>query len=143
MKNLCITNVDSNFKRNQRKSVDPLGSSQVRRDKPDLAAYNGTMNPAHSNHPCAKPVLITLVTVWLLAASAVEASELPDREQLRFRSQSYVTAKLGEPDNKSTPIGTHAEYTLWYYPNFVVAFANGRVIHLFAKDSLHRITLND
>ena len=82
-----------------------------------------------------------LVLATFLQAAALTASELPNLDEFRFRSDSFVLERLGEPQRRSEAIGTHASYSLWTYPNFTVAFANRRVIHVFSKDSLRRVEL--
>ena len=62
---------------------------------------------------------------------------------LRWKSEEQVRAQLGDPDSVRGPIGTHASYQLWDYPEFSVAFANNRAFHLFDKNSLHRMELNE
>ncbi len=58
------------------------------------------------------------------------------RAQLIWQASDAVRARLGEPMSERAPIGTHASYSLWVYEQVVVAFANGRVIHVFDRHEL-------
>lgn len=71
------------------------------------------------------------------------AASAQDVNDIRWKSEAQVKAVLGEPNSVSTPIGTHATYTLWQYNDFTVAFANSRAFHLFNKDSLQKVNLNE
>jgi len=73
-------------------------------------------------------------------STSVSAQSL---EQVRWKSEQQVQNLLGEPQNKSAPIGTHASYTLWNYGDFTVAFANNKAFHLFKKDSLTKVVLEE
>lgn len=64
-------------------------------------------------------------------------------QELRWQSESKVRAKLGDPLSIRGPIGTHASYQLWNYPNFSVAFANNRAFHVFDEDSLRKLELEE
>lgn len=64
-------------------------------------------------------------------------------EQVRWKSESQVREILGEPNNITAPVGTHATYTMWKYDNFTVAFANSKAFHLFNVDSLRKVELNE
>lgn len=83
--------------------------------------------------------LLTLAAVLALSNSA-SAQNIND---IRWKSEAQVKAVLGEPNSVSNPVGTHASYTLWQYDNFTVAFANNRAFHMFNKDSLQRMELNE
>ena len=82
-----------------------------------------------------------------LAAIAQQSGDQMDMQALlsdiRWKSEQQVRDKFGDPDSIRGPIGTHASYQLWNYPDFSVAFANNRVFHLFDKDSLHKFELNE
>lgn len=82
----------------------------------------------------------------ILIAAALFGSQLAlaqDVEQVRWKSESHVKGLYGEPNSVRGPIGTHATYKLWQYDNFTVAFANNRAFHLFTKDSLQRLDLEE
>jgi len=79
--------------------------------------------------------LALLVTVSTANAQSVE--------QVRWKSESQVEAILGEPQSKTSPVGTHATYTLWQYDGYFVAFANSRAFHLFRTDSLKKMALDE
>lgn len=64
-------------------------------------------------------------------------------EDIRWKSEQQVAAMLGEPLSKSSPIGTHAAYTLWSYEGFIVAFADNKAFHLFKVGSLNRVELSE
>lgn len=82
-------------------------------------------------------MLATSVALFSTSASAQNINDI------RWKTESQVRAALGEPNSMSVPIGTHASYTLWQYDNFTVAFANNRAFHMFNKDSLQRMDLNE
>ena len=73
----------------------------------------------------------------LLLSSAFVVAE-PSREQMAWQSKAQVRDQWGEPNTKTTPVGTHAEYERWIYETFTVAFANGHVIHVFDNNSLRQ-----
>jgi hypothetical protein len=85
--------------------------------------------------------------IFLLLASSplllTDAASAQDINDIRWKSEAQVKAVLGEPNSVSTPIGTHASYTLWQYNDFTVAFANNRAFHLFGKNSLQKLNLNE
>jgi len=64
-------------------------------------------------------------------------------DQIRWKGESQVRTILGEPQSVTPPVGTHASYTLWKYDGYTVAFANGRAFHLFGKNSLRKVDLNE
>ncbi len=64
-------------------------------------------------------------------------------EDVRWKTEEQVRSVLGEPLKTSNPVGTHASYTLWEYQEFTVAFANNRAFHLFDKNSLRKIELDE
>jgi len=64
-------------------------------------------------------------------------------DQIRWKSETQVRAILGEPQNITSPVGTHARYTMWRYENYIVAFANGKAFHLFDKNSLRKFELSE
>ena len=78
----------------------------------------------------------------LFAATASQALA-QSVEQIRWKSTSQVRAILGEPENVTSPVGTHASYVLWSYQNFTVAFANGKAFHLFKKNSLNNLSIDE
>ncbi len=83
-----------------------------------------------------------ILAISILAASGgqVLAQSI---DQVRWKSTEQVRAILGEPKSVSSPVGTHATYVMWQYEGFTVAFANGKAFHLFRKDSLNRIQLEE
>lgn len=81
-----------------------------------------------------------LCLATFLLASVANAQDIND---IRWKSESQVRATLGEPISITPPVGTHASYTLWKYDNFTVAFANNKAFHLFDKNSLKKIELNE
>ncbi len=58
------------------------------------------------------------------------------KEELRWQNQEAILQRFGEPLKRGATRGTHADYSLWEYSEFFVAFANQRVTHVFEKDSL-------
>lgn len=64
-------------------------------------------------------------------------------QQIRWQSESKVREILGAPKAVRGPIGTHASYQLWEYEDYSVAIANNRAFHLFDKNSLHRMVLEE
>ena len=79
--------------------------------------------------------LIFVVAV-LLSSGTLNAQQIPTVEQIKWKSEAQIREMLGEPQSTQGPIGTHATYSLWQYPDFTVAFSNQRAIHVFDKDSL-------
>lgn len=86
-------------------------------------------------------LLSTLTAALMAMFSGVASAQ--NVNDIRWKSEAQVRATLGEPNSVSTPIGTHATYTLWQYDNFTVAFANSKAFHLFDKNSLNRLDLNE
>ncbi len=84
---------------------------------------------------------IVLAPLAFLATNSVVNAQ--DVEQVRWKSESQVEAILGEPQSKTSPVGTHASYTLWQYEGFTVAFANNRAFHLFKNNSLNKMALDE
>lgn len=83
----------------------------------------------------------TIVFIALfLISSLAQAQSIED---IRWKSESEVRAILGEPQTITSPVGTHATYTMWKYVNFTVAFANNKAFHLFKNDSLKRFELQE
>lgn len=82
---------------------------------------------------------LALALSLIVMNSAVNAQEVND---IRWKSESQVRAILGEPLSATSPVGTHASYTLWRYDGFTVAFANNKAFHLFKNNSLDRIDLD-
>lgn len=64
-------------------------------------------------------------------------------DQIRWKSAEQVRAILGEPQSITAPVGTHASYTMWIYEDYTVAFSNGKAFHLFSKNSLHKLDLQE
>ena len=62
---------------------------------------------------------------------------------LRWKSESEVRNRLGDPQSIRGPIGTHASYQLWNYEGFSVAIADNRVFHLFDESSLRKMQLEE
>lgn len=89
-----------------------------------------------------KPGFITLLIVasFTLFGGSASAQNIND---IRWKSEAQVRSTLGEPNSVSAPIGTHATYTLWQYDNFTVAFANSKAFHLFNRNSLKDVKLNE
>ncbi|MFT5572170.1 MAG: hypothetical protein ACI9FR_001091 [Cryomorphaceae bacterium] len=79
---------------------------------------------------------------FLIVAPSGYASA-QDIAEVRWKSESQVRALYGEPKSISSPVGTHASYTMWKYEDFTVAFANKRAFHLFDKDSLKKLQLEE
>jgi len=83
------------------------------------------------------------LTVLMVMFIAVPPSWAQNVDQVRWKSESQVRDLLGNPNSIHGPVGTHASYTLWKYDDFTVAFANNRAFHLFDKDSLKKLELNE
>ena len=62
-------------------------------------------------------------------------------DQIRWKNEAQVRAILGEPQSITSPVGTHASYTMWKYPSYTVAFSNGKAFHLFDKNSLRKFKI--
>lgn len=80
------------------------------------------------------------VTSMVLLSSIASAQNIND---VRWKTEVQVRALLGAPNSVSSPTGTHATYTLWQYDNITVAFANSKAFHMFHKNSLSRLDLNE
>ena len=78
----------------------------------------------------------SILALALVLSALASAQQIPDVAQIKWKSDAEIRVLLGEPQSVTGPIGSHASYTLWKYPDFTVAFANQRVIHVFSKDSL-------
>ena len=89
-----------------------------------------------------KFILHVALSLGLFIATSSQALA-QNVEQIRWKSTAQVRAILGEPENVSSPVGTHASYVLWSYQDFTVAFSNGKAFHLFTKDSLKKISVNE
>lgn len=83
-----------------------------------------------------------IFAIVMLAASGHQALA-QSIDQVRWKSTDQVRAIFGEPQSVSSPVGTHARYVMWQYDGFTVAFANGKAFHLFKKDSLNRLQLEE
>jgi len=66
-----------------------------------------------------------------------------DVDDIRWKSENQVRDLYGEPNTVHGPVGTHASYSLWKYDDYTVAFANNRAFHLFKKDSLTKLQLEE
>jgi len=86
-----------------------------------------------------KKLLVGLLLSGVMSSFA-QAQNIND---VRWKTEAQVRAILGEPNTITNPVGTHATYTMWKYDNFTVAFANSRAFHLFNKDSLKKIRLDE
>ena len=86
-----------------------------------------------------KRVISTLLLVLTFGLN-VQAQSVDD---VRWKSESQVRELYGDPLSVQGPIGTHANYVLWKYADFTVAFANSRVFHVFKKDSLTKVVLQE
>ena len=84
--------------------------------------------------------LLGLVFLTLASSGYANAQDIAE---VRWKSESQVRALYGEPKSISSPVGTHASYTMWKYQDFTVVFANNRAFHLFKKDSLKKIQLEE
>lgn len=85
-------------------------------------------------------VLTTLLLSFVAITSVAQAQSISD---IRWKSESQVRAILGEPRSVSSPVGTHARYTVWKYSDFTVAFSNNKAFHLFRNNSLNRLKLQE
>jgi len=86
---------------------------------------------------------LKIVVIALITGLVAGAANAQDVDQVRWKSESQVTDILGEPASKSTPIGTHATYSLWTYDGFVVAFSNSRAFHLFRVDGENKMQIDE
>jgi len=84
-----------------------------------------------------------LIITFIAALLSPNLSSAQSIEQIRWKSEEQVRRILGEPQSTTGPVGTHANYTIWEYPEFKVAFANKRAFHLFHKDSLKKLSINE
>lgn len=88
-----------------------------------------------------KPVGVLISLLMLSLLPSVAAAQ--DINQIRWKSEEQVRQILGEPISMTSPVGTHATYTLWKYDGYTVAFANSKAFHLFRTDSLNKMELNE
>lgn len=86
-----------------------------------------------------KKILIGL----LLSSSISGFAQAQNLNDVRWKTEAQVRQILGEPNDVSRPVGTHATYVMWKYDDFTVAFANSRAFHMFRKDSLKKIVLEE
>ena len=84
-----------------------------------------------------------IIVGLLLSMGVSGAAQAQSVEQVRWKTETQVRQILGEPNTTTPPVGTHATYTMWKYDTFIVAFANNRAFHLFNKDSLKKIKLEE
>lgn len=89
-----------------------------------------------------KSLLMSLCVVLhaLLFSYSVSAQSI---DNIRWKSAEQVKQILGEPVRVRGPVGTHANYTMWEYSDFTVAFSNEKAFHLFRKNSLKKIKLEE
>lgn len=87
---------------------------------------------------------LLMIFMFSVTASLAQVQQpIPDVEEIRWKSEAQVRKLLGQPNSIHGPMGTHASYTLWKYDGFTVAFADNRAFHLFDKNSLHKIELQE
>jgi len=82
-----------------------------------------------------------LISLMLLAGASQALAQTVD--QVRWKSTDQVRSVLGEPQTVTSPVGTHASYVLWKYESFTVAFANGKAFHLFKRNSLNNLSIDE
>ena len=95
-------------------------------------------NTKPSDLPLTTKALVALFCSLMM--TAVSAQSLND---VKWKDQQQVRNLFGEPQKIRGPVGTHANYSLWEYSDFTVAFSNQRAFHLFRKDSLISPSLNE
>ncbi len=83
-----------------------------------------------------------LLTATFFIGFSVAASA-QNVDDIRWKTEEQVRSILGEPQSTTSPVGTHASYTLWQYETYTVAFANNRAFHLFNKNSLRKLALDE
>lgn len=102
----------------------------------------GSTQPFYRRTSVAKTFFLSLsVTLCALLFSSVTNAQ--SISEIRWKSMQQVRQVLGEPVNVRGPVGTHANYTMWEYPDFTVAFSNEKAFHLFRKNSLKKIRLEE
>jgi len=99
-------------------------------------------NRKHS-HIARNIAIVSSVLFGVLANQAMAQTAAEYLDQLRWKNTDQVRAVLGEPLSTTPPVGTHATYTMWQYEKCTVAFANGSAFHVFDKNSLRRIDLEE
>lgn len=92
-----------------------------------------------------KLIAKTSAVLALILASfgTISAVNAQDVNEVRWKSADKVRAMYGEPQTVRGPIGTHANYTLWSYDGFIVAFANEKAFHLFNTAAGESMNLNE
>lgn len=88
-------------------------------------------------------LIIKAIFTTVLFALITNQAFSQNVDQIRWKSEKQVRAILGEPLSVSSPVGTHASYSLWKYKRYYIAFSNGRAFHLFDENSLHKFELQE
>jgi hypothetical protein len=88
-------------------------------------------------------LIINVVFAMMLFSGMVTQAFSQNIDQIRWKSEDQVREVLGEPLTVTSPVGTHATYTLWKYERYTIAFADGKAFHLFDKDSLTKFELQE
>ena len=83
---------------------------------------------------------VIVFTALFLMTGLAQAQNIQD---IRWKSASQVRAILGESQSISSPVGTHATYTMWRYADFTVAFSNNKAFHLFRNDSFSQYRIQE
>ena len=86
------------------------------------------------------PKAVFIITLFCAIANQALAQNV---DQIRWKNEAQVRSILGDPQSTTSPVGTHASYTMWRYENYTVAFSNGKAFHLFGQDSLRKNRLQD
>ncbi len=121
-----------------------LSPNQPRHRFDDVRNMNKTNmhSMAKPQKPNAKNIAIgSLISCALFGVSVGASAQ--SIEQIRWKGEEQVRKILGEPQNKRGPVGTHASYTMWDYGDYTVAFANKKAFHMFRKNSLKKVDLNE
>ncbi len=84
-----------------------------------------------------------LVVIFYGSFLVISIANSQQVEEVRWKSESQVRELYGEPNTVHGPVGTHASYMLWKYDDYTIAFANNRAFHLFKKDSLTKLQLEE
>ncbi|WP_353410700.1 hypothetical protein [Arenicella sp. 4NH20-0111] len=83
--------------------------------------------------------IASILFLCLISVAAPKIVHAQSIEDVRWKSEAQVEKLLGQPQRKTSPVGTHASYTLWKYDGFTVAFADSKAFHLFKDDSLNEL----
>ncbi len=86
---------------------------------------------------------VSLLVAGIAVLTAAGFSSAQTLEQIRWKDEDKVREILGEPQSTRGPVGTHATYTMWEYPEYTVAFANRKAFHMFRKGSLKKMDLEE